>query len=238
MASIRCANGHTHTSVADVRACAQGGGVAVATKLTPMQEGALLKLGRNRATVPVQTSNYPTLAQQEAIGKMVSNKELTNEDLAVLELAVSRAKTNGDVQGIFEFLRERPWKKEATATPTLPVQAPTKSEGKKGGTTINKFGVRDGYYAVVLQDKERLFRVKSTSKGFVRLSVKSSDEWYPLTNWAKVQEVMRLIKIDQEAASLLYAELDRRCRRCGRELTDVDNPYFESGLGPDCGEKW
>lgn len=227
MTSIRCANGHTHDSVAAVRACSLGGGVAVATKLTPLQEGALAKL--EKATVPVQAAAWPTPAQRTAIGNILAKKEYTTEQGNVIANALAVCKVRADVDFVFALVKALPWKsKETTPAPTTPSQP-------KGA---NKFGLKDARYAVVFEGKERLFRLRSTKKGFVKVSVKSSDEWYEIKAYAKVQEIIRLIKVDPEAAGLRYGELDRCCRKCGKELSDVDNPYFGQFLGPHCGAEW
>jgi hypothetical protein len=43
------------------------------------------------------------------------------------------------------------------------------------------------------------------------------------------------IAADPAAAAALFGEKASRCSRCGRGLSDEDNPYFAEGYGPDCG---
>jgi hypothetical protein len=73
--------------------------------------------------------------------------------------------------------------------------------------------------------------------GFLFLNRISSDDRFPVKNPAAKAEILAAIGRDVEASAILAALTLRRCRRCGRQLSDTKNPYFGQGLGPDCGAK-
>lgn len=71
--------------------------------------------------------------------------------------------------------------------------------------------------------------------GFLFLNRVSSDDRFPVKNPAAKAEILAAIGADVEASAILAALTLRRCRRCGKELSDTKNPYFGQGLGPKCG---
>lgn len=74
-------------------------------------------------------------------------------------------------------------------------------------------------------------------EGFLFLNRISSDDRFPVKNPAAKAEILAAIARDVEAAEILAGITLRRCRRCGRQLSDTKNPYFDVALGPDCGAK-
>lgn len=72
-------------------------------------------------------------------------------------------------------------------------------------------------------------------EGFLFLNRVSSDDRFPVKNPAAKAEILAAIGADIEGAAVLAALTLRRCRRCGKELSDTKNPYFSMGLGPKCG---
>jgi hypothetical protein len=74
-------------------------------------------------------------------------------------------------------------------------------------------------------------------EGFLFLNRVSSDDRFPVKNPAAKAEILAAIGADIEGAAVLAALTLRRCRRCGRQLSDTKNPYFGQGLGPDCGSR-
>ena len=73
-------------------------------------------------------------------------------------------------------------------------------------------------------------------EGFTFLSRISSDDRFPIRNKAEKQAILDQIRADGiEASQILAGVTLRRCRRCGRTLSDTKNPYFDVALGPDCG---
>jgi hypothetical protein len=74
-------------------------------------------------------------------------------------------------------------------------------------------------------------------EGFLFLNRISSDDRFPVKNPAAKAEILAAIAKDVEASEILAGITLRRCRRCGRQLSDTKNPYFSVALGPDCGGK-
>jgi len=74
-------------------------------------------------------------------------------------------------------------------------------------------------------------------EGFLFLNRISSDDLFPVKNPAEKAAILAEIRKDVEAAQILAGLTLRRCRRCGRGLSDTKNPYFELALGPECGGK-
>lgn len=74
-------------------------------------------------------------------------------------------------------------------------------------------------------------------EGFLFLNRISSDDRFPVKNPAAKAEILAAIRRDVTASAILAGLTLRRCRRCGRELSDTKNPYFPEALGPDCGAK-
>lgn len=71
--------------------------------------------------------------------------------------------------------------------------------------------------------------------GFLFLNRISSDDRFPVKNPAEKKAILDAIRADVEAAQILAGVTLRKCRRCGRGLSDTKNPYFAVALGPDCG---
>lgn len=73
--------------------------------------------------------------------------------------------------------------------------------------------------------------------GYIFVNRISSDDRFPIKNKAERERILAAIRVDVEGAEVLAATTLRRCRRCGRGLSDTKNPYLEMGLGPECGSK-
>ena len=63
----------------------------------------------------------------------------------------------------------------------------------------------------------------------------SSDDEYPVRNREEKARILAAVGADVEASARLAAATLRKCRHCGRLLSDTKNPYFEAGYGPECG---
>jgi hypothetical protein len=107
--------------------------------------------------------------------------------------------------------------------------------------TTGEVEIPAGRYAVET-DEVRCYTVdygKAGTKweGFLFLNRISSDDRFPIRNAGEKARILDAIRADVEASAVLAALTLRQCRRCGRTLSDTKNPYFSSGLGPDCGAK-
>ena len=108
-------------------------------------------------------------------------------------------------------------------------------------TTTPAVEIPGGRYAVET-DEIRCYTVDygkpgTRWEGFTFLNRISSDDRFPIKNPNEKARILAAIAADVDAAALLAALTLRQCRRCGRELCDSKNPYFNAGLGPDCGTK-
>jgi hypothetical protein len=101
--------------------------------------------------------------------------------------------------------------------------------------------VADGRYAIEYGGEVRCYHLETGKQGkwagFRFLSRRSSDDLFPIKNREVKAEILALIAADVEQAEIRYALTVRECRRCHRGLTDTKNPYFNVGLGPECGAK-
>lgn len=155
-----------------------------------------------------------TDAQKNMLRKIAARK-MSVEAMVAEEERITNA-TKGEVDSLKNFYFALPWpKKEAPAVP-------------------------NGRYAIKLetQDKLHFYRVKAGYKaGVFFVDEQASDEFFPVHNAKHRAEILAEIAKDPEAAGLKYAEEIGQCRRCGRVLTDENNPYKDQGYGPDCGGK-
>jgi hypothetical protein len=72
-------------------------------------------------------------------------------------------------------------------------------------------------------------------EGFLFLNRISSDDRFPIRNEGEKARILAAIREDITASAILAGLTLRKCRRCGRQLSDTKNPYFSVALGPDCG---
>lgn len=98
-----------------------------------------------------------------------------------------------------------------------------------------------GIYAIV-DDEVKCYTIgygKPGGKweGFLFLERISSDDRWPIKNRDEKARILDMIRVDVEAAGRLAGHTLRQCRRCRRTLSDTKNPYFEMGMGPECGGK-
>jgi hypothetical protein len=100
--------------------------------------------------------------------------------------------------------------------------------------------IPDGRYAITGADGSTdFYRVTRNNKSKeLRVFLYVSDDQRPVTPAARIEKVLRQIAKDGiEAANLRWALEMVRCRRCGAQLTDQNNPYRAQGYGPECGAK-
>jgi hypothetical protein len=74
-------------------------------------------------------------------------------------------------------------------------------------------------------------------EGFLFLNRISSDNLFPIRNRAEKARILDAIAADVTASAILAGLTLRKCRRCGRTLSDTKNPFFSVALGPECGAK-
>jgi hypothetical protein len=139
---------------------------------------------------------------------------------------------------MIDALKTCPYKQDAPANaPTSP--APQgRQRSNIGRIKELKEQVPDGRYAVDLPDGEKVkfFKIRSRN-GYIDIKHCVSDARYPWP-FNRYEEVLQaIIDATPAAAGLRFAEEYGQCYRCGRALTDVNNPYKAVGLGPDCGSK-
>ena len=97
-----------------------------------------------------------------------------------------------------------------------------------------------GHYALTNADGViKFYRVdrpeKGAWKGYTFVNVQASDDYYPVRDRARRQQVLIDIAKDPAAASKLYAKELGRCGVCNRTLTDPDS--IANAIGPVCAAK-
>jgi hypothetical protein len=96
--------------------------------------------------------------------------------------------------------------------------------------------VADGRYAVEHEGVLKFFKVKNGSRpGFVFLDVQASDDWHAIRNVTRIREIVALIAVDADEASLRYGREIGQCGDCGRTLTTEESRA--RGRGPVCDAK-
>ncbi len=93
--------------------------------------------------------------------------------------------------------------------------------------------VADGRYAVEHEGTLKFYKVKNgRNAGFVFLDVQASDEWHAIRNVTRIREILALIAVDADKASLRYGREIGECGDCGRTLTTEASRA--RGRGPIC----
>ena len=93
--------------------------------------------------------------------------------------------------------------------------------------------VPDGRYAVEVDGALRFYKIKNGRRpGFVFLDVQASEDWHPIRNLGKIQQVLAVIARDTKAAMIRYGQELGQCGHCGRTLTDATSRA--AGIGPVC----
>jgi hypothetical protein len=212
MASIKC--GHckkTHSSVAEVRACAAASRHPVGTSYggTVAYGG-----GENLTTGPARVHER---AQAENWGP-----ELT-------------AHLDDTLRAV-----ERQWPdSQPTTTRANWIRVDVlRAQVRKHLHRIER-GKRVGYFAVLTEDGVKFYRVRSPQAGKwagkVFVDAQASDEFWPVRAANLLTKVLDGILADPEAAGKLYATELGRCCRCRRTLTDETSRAY--GIGPECRKK-
>jgi hypothetical protein len=255
--SIKCGNHKgidiRHETVADVRFCYENGpvvdfaptieGVRCPIEGTRAAEafltGATAKLANGHATSPILASMRPwadsverqaTPAQLGFLASLGAERDLSGlsaEDFHSMELMASEIYPS--------FTRA------SALITTLKAAPKAQRSGSQKSKAWRKLAeaIPVGRYALLTgpgQDKTHFYRL-SERNGFFKLQEQASDAWYEveLKNYETILQA--IVDFGVEPAGVLYGELIGQCRRCGRALTDDNNPYKAIGYGPDCGAK-
>ena len=120
----------------------------------------------------------------------------------------------------------------------LPKKAAEQPKGQKEQPwkTLSR-KVPAGYYATTdAEGKNHFYRVSVGRNDFYKIQEQASSDLFfiPLNRYAGILEA--ILDVGVVPARKAYADLQGRCGRCNRVLTDnTNNPYFGVGMGPDCG---
>jgi len=90
------------------------------------------------------------------------------------------------------------------------------------------------YYALREDGVVKFYRVKAGTKpGWWWIDAQASDEFHPIKNVARKNEILRaIIAAGPEASMRLYGQELGSCGRCHRTLTDETSRA--NGIGPEC----
>jgi hypothetical protein len=98
-----------------------------------------------------------------------------------------------------------------------------------------------GRYAITVEGEPLCYEVSIGAAegkwaGYVFLNRMSGPDEWPIRNRDQRARILSTISQDVEGAAVLAAHTLSRCIRCGRRLTDIKNPFYGVGLGPECGK--
>lgn len=191
------------------------------------------------------SSGYSLISEKQAkwICGMLTWKDVPATLFDSIRVRLEQGLARRAASAIIEQLKALPARPKPTTAAMAEAIAPGASlEEIDRARGVTKADVPAGRYAVMENGELRFFHVElgkagSRWEGFVFLSVKSSDETYPIRDRNRKAAVLATIAEGPEAAEILYATTLRQCRKCHRDLTDQKNPYLAVGYGPECGGK-
>ena len=252
MASIRCTNGHTHSSVLEVKQC-----YGLVSRPTPPPP-ATYAMPRGYAAVDLVTAKQIQYAC-----------DLGGEPAKVR--AMTKAEASTYIKGLLDGTQPRPhtpktgpFKGRSSAwAPTAPTPVPAPEEEPEmidsPKTTKTDMilalieTVPDGYFAVRRQEGDRIhfLRIKRPVHGKMRGALKVQSQHGPAleNRWVKwpsghisnyrweydIEDLLLLLMADWRGATMLYAEKIGKCGRCNAALTDPRSRFY--GIGPECETK-
>jgi hypothetical protein len=182
---------------------------------------SLMDSGATREATPAQVSFLASLVAER------DSAEASAQTLSTIERLREHA--------VIAFDRASEAISDLKLCPKKSARAPQKAQEWRKlaeATPVGRYALPTGPG----QDKTHFYRL-SERNGFYKLQEQASDALYDveLKNYA---EILRAIaEFGIERSGRLYAEMIGSCRRCGRTLTDENNPYKEIGYGPDCGAR-
>lgn len=169
-------------------------------------------------------------AQAKWIVDILVKREVAGAEQTFIRLEQGLAKYAGS-----QFINAN---KNAPLKPVAPVATPAATVAAPAVTAE----IPNGRYGIHRDGEVKCYKVGNGKAGtrwdgFVFLDRISSDDLFPIRRADEKAEILAAIGADVDAANLLAALTLRKCRRCGRQLSDTKNPYFGEGLGPECGGK-
>lgn len=174
-----------------------------------------------------------TDAQKHMLLKIAA-KKVSGEGLVAYAVRINEA-VKGDVDMLKNEIFQLPWpKKVAEVALTAPAKSVELWED-----------VADGNYAYAYNGKTHFYRItrvegkgKWAGRTFINVQERASDELFKIYDYKLKVAILTTIRTNgPEICGKLFAEKLGKCYRCGKTLTDDDNPYKSQGLGPDCGTK-
>lgn len=171
---------------------------------------------------------YATSAQEGYIGKLLGEREWEpiGEEGSLAESVIQGKSINrSEASRLIGWLKEQPRAKAASSKPQVWRELAEK--------------VPAGYYGVLdAERKNHFYRVSVGRNGFYKIQEQASDDLYEVKLGAYAGILQHILDFGIEKAHKFYATEMSACWRCNRTLTDnTGNPYFEMGLGPECGKK-
>lgn len=229
--------GGKHSTVAEAKACQSGAAplVAVAAQGQPIDGDAATKA--KAYTAPAWKTSRATERQVSYLKDLIAKRCAERAPIDVVETAMNamdgKPISFEEARRAIEAIKAQPYR-EAT-----PAAEPAKAD--KPNVKKLKAQVPDGRYAVNVpgfgQDKLQFFFVRMNRKGYVRIDQVVSDSRMPVAFGKYAAVLQAIIDVTVAAAAKAYGDGMSECSKCGRALSDPDNPYKPYGYGPDCGPK-
>lgn len=203
---------------------------------------------KNRPSAPVRRAAAPAVVQATPAFvaapahpkrvtfalKLISEKDTTALDMqegeTMMDVMDGKAVSAAEIGKLIDKLLKCSRKIDNT-------DAPQPAGAYADQVKALKAQVPNGRYAAnIAGSKVRFFLIKET-KGYIKISEYASDTLYPRT-WGEYVGILEQVIADGiEAAGRRFGDEMDMCRKCGRDLTDEDNPYKVFGYGPDCGPR-
>lgn len=255
--------GGKHNTVAEARTCEQSG---TRPSLSPQarefrQAGRALVAARPRPSVTTHvahvalrpawrtdSTNWATDRQVNFLRDLAEKRQTERASAPTVETCV-RAMTGmritfDQARAAITEAKTMPYRTRPATTTVPAATAPQAGGGNlKAKVADLKAKVPNGRYAVrgTVKDAEdnklRFFFVRERN-GYLRIDQCISDDRRPVEYGPRYLRILQaIVDAGVAEAALAYADNMGECSRCGRELTDENNPYKPFGFGPDCGPK-
>lgn len=192
-----------------------------------------------RSAAPVKIQKMATEGQINYITGLATKRDTSTASGAARttmeRVLAGTAVTFADASAAIDSLKLCQYKEDA------PTEATRNADQDRKELADLLAKVPNGRYAVDIDGKVHFYVVKDaknlSGRKYRTVKEKASEQLYRMYRPQQIAALRKIIEAGLEAAGLLYATTLSECRRCGRELTDTDNPYKVYGYGPDCGPK-